>query len=289
MHKVIFTTFLLFFTNLAVAADHFLLSSEWLMQNLHNKDLRIIDMSDDMQYRRFHIPGAVHLPYEALNRHTQQGVSFSAGSEHIRRVMGLLGVTADMQVVIYDDTGGLNASRLFWELEQLGHPRVALLDGGLVKWILSGYKVEASYPQISTKQYQAPTSDNHANLAVLNDLGRNNSIILDVRTKDEYLGNLKQPRSGHIPKAKWWEWQQAVNFENGFQLKPAGVIQGELSSLGLADKKAPVILYCHSGHRAAHSYFVLRNLGYQNVKVYDGSMAEYQLHKNLPLTKGPNP
>ena len=64
------------------------------------------------------------------------------------------------------------------------------------------------------------------------------------------------------------------------------VLQGELSKLGVKDKTKPLIVYCRSGHRASQSYLTLRSLGYTNVKLYDGSMAEYASKRELPLKKG---
>ena len=62
-----------------------------------------------------------------------------------------------------------------------------------------------------------------------------------------------------------------------------------LSAIGLKDKNQPVIVYCRSGHRAAHSYFILQKLGFKNVRLYDGSMKEYEQRKDQPLVKGKLP
>jgi thiosulfate/3-mercaptopyruvate sulfurtransferase len=69
-------------------------------------------------------------------------------------------------------------------------------------------------------------------------------------------------------------------------LSKTEIVNKKLQKLGVTDKKQPLLVYCRSGHRAAQSYLTLRNLGYENVKLYDGSMAEYSLNKNNPLKKG---
>lgn len=287
MLKYFTTSLLLLLINSAHAGD-FLLETQWLNAHIHDKNIRIIDMSESIQYQRFHIPGAIHLPYAAINQTTRQGVSYTVSDEHLYKVLGFLGIKNEDHIIIYDDMGGLNASRLFWALEKIGHKKMSVLNGGLVKWILEGNKVSAKNVQPGKTVYQS-NKKMKSNVVSMNDIQNlvpSKTLLLDVRTKDEYQGHPKQVRSGHIPGAKWWEWQQAVNFENGFQLQQQDQLNSQLKQLGLTAKEQPVVLYCRSGHRASHSYFVLRQLGYSNVKIYDGSMAEYYQYKTAPLKQG---
>ena len=80
-----------------------------------------------------------------------------------------------------------------------------------------------------------------------------------------------------------------VAFDARFQRLEAAALQENLSALGAGDRTEPVVLYCRSGHRAAQSYLTLRSLGYDNLKVYDGSMLEYEKDKAVPLQKGMQP
>lgn len=267
----------------------FLVDTNWLKKNLGKPGMVLIDMSDNTQYQRFHIPGAVHLPYQALNQRTKKGVSFSIGKDNVARLLGFIGVTPESHIVIYDDMGGLHAGRLFWELERIGHKKVSLLDGGLVTWILQGNKVTNKPVEYSKTNYVINTKGTN-NLAEKNDmLNKKKGIIIDARSKEEYTGHPRYPRSGHIPGAKWLEWQSFVDFENGFKLKNKNDLEKMLSNIGLKDKNTPVTLYCRSGHRAAQSYLTLRQLGYNKVRLYDGSMADYVLDKNAPLNRGSQP
>jgi len=287
--------FLLLLLNSTVlfSAPSFLVEVDWLEKNLNSSTVRLIDMSDDTQYQRFHIPGATHLPYAAINTRNKKGVSLSVGKERIIKILGLLGIQPQHHVVIYDDMGGLHASRFFWELEKMGHKKISIVNGGLVKWILAGKKVTADPQYAKPVQYKAGTQTGRDNTVaiekILNGKFNNKNILLDVRSKDEYAGHPRYPRSGHIPDAKWWEWQQAVNFENAFKIQDAGTLKKQLKNLGIDNVKTPITLYCQSGHRASHSYFTLRQLGFQNVKIYDGSMAEYSKIKSAPLKKGLTP
>ena len=284
---------LFFHASVVLSAQSFLVDINWLQKNMNSSTVRIIDMSDDTQFQRFHIPGSTHLPYSAINQRNKKGVSFSAGSNHVIKILGFLGVQAQDHIVIYDDMGGLHAARLFWELEKIGHKKVSILNGGLVTWILAGKKVTAETKKTKPVQYVANNKSNRNNVASLDDILKtkfnNKNILLDVRSKDEYVGHPRNPRGGHIPKARWWEWSQAVNFENAFKMQDSANLKKQLAKVGISNTTTPVTLYCQSAHRAAQSYFTLRQLGYQNVKVYDGSMSEYSKVKSAPLTKGLNP
>jgi len=277
----------LFITSTA-HAEKWLIETTWLGQHLTDKNIVLIDMSDSIQYQRFHIPGAIHLPYSILNKRNKKGVSLSVNTKQIVHFLGLLGITRKHHVIIYDDMGGLNAARLFWELQRLKHEKISILNGGLVQWILEGRKVSAKATEPKAVKYQISEPQSISLLARLDDIKRNKATLLDVRSHEEYLGHPRQKRSGHIPHAKWWNWEQSVDFDNGFKQKKTAELLESLKQLGVTSKKQPVIVYCRSGHRASQSYFTLRSLGFNNVKIYDASMAEYQ-QTSLPLKKGMNP
>lgn len=282
--------FYLLFVTINSHATPLLVSTDWLAKNMQNMDIVLIDMSDGTQYSRFHLPGARHLPYSAINQRTKSGVSLSTGGQRISQILGLLGIDNTRHIVIYDDMAGLHASRLFWELERLGHLKQSLLDGGLVKWVLEGRKVTNKPANYQKSRFQ-PNSAKRKNLARLEDVQlamKNKTPLLDVRSKEEYLGHPKQQRSGHIPGAKWWEWDQAGDFEQAFTMQPESRLRKSLSRLGINKPGSETIVYCQSGHRAAHTYFTLRRLGFTNIRLFDGSMAEYSQSKQLPIRQGPN-
>ncbi len=273
-------------------ADTILIDSKTLLKKINNKDLVIIDMSDDTQYQRFHIPNALYLPYRAINQRNKQHISKSIGSDNVTKLLSYMGVSEKNDIVIYDDMAGLHASRLYWELERLGHKKVAILNGGLVSWVLNNYKVTNTVINPKKASYVASkaSSITVASLADVTAASKNaNTVLLDVRSKEEYFGNPKNPRSGHVPGARWWPWQQAVDFENGFTQKKSSDIMKTLQSVGVSNKNTDIIVYCQSGHRAGQTYMTLKNLGFTKVRLYDGSMAEYTSIKTAPLVRGANP
>lgn len=273
-----------------------LVDTGWVAGHMNDKNVVLVDMSgDDTQYDRFHLPGAIYLPYYALLAKPRKGEKFQRpiDDDTLVYLMSRLGISRASHVVIYDDMGGLNAGRLFWHLEKIGHNHVSVMNGGLVQWILEGRKV-VNTPMAKIKPVNyGPRGSARDNEAVLSDVRRasdkGDALLLDVRTLDEYLGDMKKKQGGHVPGAHWWSWDQAVNFKGGFVRQLPDVIDGSLATkFGLKDKKKPVIAYCRSGHRAAQTYLTLRSLGYENVRLYAGSMNDY-MQARAPLKLGKQP
>ena len=270
-----------------------MVDTSWLQKHLNDKNLVLIDMSDQTQYQRFHIPGAIYLGYGNLvQKRKKDKVSLRISNQHLYKILGFIGVSRNSHVVIYDDMGGLNAGRLYWDLERIKHPRVSVVDGGLVKWILEGRKVENKYNERKAVTYLAGAStiNNEINLTQIKQASQSNKqVLLDVRSREEYLGYPKYKRTGHIPGAKLWPWDDTVNFTGGFTLKKPDELMASLAKAGVKKKSQPLVVYCRSGHRAAQAYLVLKQLGFQNVLLYDGSMAEYSKDLTAPVRQGLNP
>lgn len=270
-----------------------LVDGDWLQARLADPGLVLVDMSeDDAQYRRFHLPGAARLSYgQLLKRRAPDNIPVRLSDAELFALLGQLGIQHDRHVVVYDDVGGLEAARLFWELERIGHPQVSVLDGGLVRWVLEGRWVENAPVTRAPTRYRAGDA-RRANEATLAEMRRavetRDGVLLDVRTEQEYRGDGKS-RSGHVPGARFWPWEQAVDMTRGFVRAAGEGIEASLKQTGAAAKDAPIIAYCRSGHRAAHSYWTLRSLGFENVKLYANSMNEYLADPGAPLKRGTEP
>lgn len=211
------------------------------------------------------------------------------------QVLSELGIKNEDHIVIYDDMGNLDASRLYWELIKLKHPKVNIMDGGTVAWILDGYTVTQTVPDRLAKTFyrqpkrdltDALTADKQEVLAAIQDP---KTVLLDIRTEGEYVGDPKQKRSGHIPTALWFDWTWAINAYNGFKQDEEKALLNRLADIDIQDKNQPIIIYCNSGHRAARSVVMLQSLGFRDVKLYDASMQEYGIDESLPLKLGKQP
>ena len=270
-----------------------LVSTEWLARHLDDPNLVIVDMSsDETQYSRFHLPRATYLPYYYLVRQRKSDkVAVRLSRDELVYTLGQIGITRNSYVILYDDVGGLNVGRMFFELESIGHPNVSVLNGGLVKWILEGRKVVNTPVQPTPVRYgeTGKELDTEATIADVDAAQKNGTVLIDARSREEYVGDLKKKAGGHVAGAHWWEWSDDVAMSEGFVFKDAETLKAKLASFGLTDLKQPVITYCHTGHRAAQSYLMLRSLGFSNVRLYAHSMGEYDLARKAKLVRGMKP
>lgn len=274
---------------MADTAAPVLVDGAWLAKRLQDPTVVIVDMTDEPQYRRYHIPGAVRLSYHELIKPRVRGRPvIRLNDDELAILLGELGIGRDTHVVAYDNMGGLNAGRLFFELERLQHPRVSVLDGGLVQWVLDARPVDNRSVNRKQVRYD-PGSPRRPSLASIHDVhaaSRDGSaVLLDVRTREEYAGDPKEARSGHVPGAHWWPWEQAFDVDNGFTMA-SREIEASLGKIGIEDRQAAVLLYCNSGHRASQTYLAMRHLGFQNVRLHVGSILEYLLDPRAPLNRG---
>lgn len=246
----------------------YLVQPEWLAQHLHEPQLRILDARLLENYAEGHIPFAAHVDLGTL-RYTKHGVhGMLIEPEAFAEIAGgRLGIGHETFVVIYDDYFSQIAARIGWSLLRYGHARVAILDGGWDAWEAAGLpvSVEAYRPQAAS--FIPVFVDGH--LAeydwVRAHLHSLDVVLLDVRSPAEYA-------KGHVPGAVLWNWENGTSSVSSFA--PAGELRTELSRLGVTPDKE-IVTYCQSGMRAAHTFFLLRHLGFDRVRMYDGSWAEW--------------
>jgi thiosulfate/3-mercaptopyruvate sulfurtransferase len=253
------------------------------------KSVRIVDVGRSAgRYRAGHLPGAVYVDRNALIA-TRDGVSgMLAPIEQVVRTLEEAGI-GNGNVVLYDGSGGLWASRLFWTLEYLGHKRVRILDGGIDAWSSRNGNLEEG--QVSPVKGKLQV-DIQANRLVDEEWVRNNLdnpevALVDARTEAEYTGSVAHSaEGGHIPGAVHLNWQG--NLEGDGTFLPLDALRRRFGAQGVLDR-ATVVTYCQTGVRAAHDYFVLRLLEHTDVRLYDGSWAEWGNDPQTPKRTGSQP
>src|SRR5574337_1119044 len=194
----------------AVAAGYanpqLLVDTHWLIPHLGDRDLRIIDMRNSQDdYAAGHIPGAVYLPINQVRLVLKESGFVLPPDYEIEERMGQLGITKETMVVAYDDQGGLNASRLFFTLEYVGHKKVALLNGGMTKWAAEKRVLSTTLPQVSTTVYRVHTETQRVAPAswIVANLGKPNLALVDARSSGEFRGeDLRAKRGGSHPRGR---------------------------------------------------------------------------------------
>lgn len=285
--------FILIFLTAGARAAPVMVDTQWVAKNMGKPEVVLIDMAtNETQYDRFHLPGAIYMPYHAIVKGRKKDrIPVPLTDAELRQTLGKFGLSPSQHLVIYDDMGGLNAARLFWQLESIGHKKVSVMNGGLVKWILEGRKV-VNEPARLTPVTHGTSRGGRKNLATMEDVDnaiKKGVTLIDARSDREYMGDLEKRKGGHVPGALWWEWSRSIDIAKGFIRRPKNKLQSELASIGAGDKTKPVIVYCRSGHRAAQAYLTLRSLGYEDVKLYANSMNEYELYRAKQLKRGMQP
>ena len=261
-----------------------------------DSNVTVIDARNDYTlYLEGHIPRAVYLNVEEL-RAADRGVPNKVlGLASYTVLFSRLGIATDRPVVIYSagETRDNDATYLAWILQGLGHPSVALLDGGFGKWSLENRPVTRRYPVIEPTAFAPATfAPDRATLEdVKAALGVRGAVVVDARNADQYAGRAgAQLRRGHIPGAINHFWQgdlTKVDFATVW--RPRDELRASYAAQGITPDKT-VIAYCNGGLESSHVYFALHNLlGFSRVRVYDGSFTEWSEKVDLPVTMGESP
>lgn len=258
-----------------------LVDTNWLLEHLDDPHVRIIEMDLSPEaYEKGHLPGAIFWNVNAIFKPNFR-VNFEPTA--IEKLLENSGISNDTTVVAVHGDFIATSGLIFWLLKVFGHADVRILNGGRQKWIQDGYPLTTETTTVKLANYQAksPNSSLSIPLAeVKQSLNKSNSIILDVRTPQEYQGELfmmnpptNGERGGHIPGAVHLYYELAHNDDGTF--KSVSELQEIYHSQGVTPDKL-IIPYCAVGGRSGHTWFILKYLlGFPHVKNYDGSWNEW--------------
>lgn len=279
----------------AVALPGLFVSPDWLQQQIENgagDSLRIVQVGGEKFYSYMHIPGALQLPYSDIAVKVGNIPGQRREPEDLARRLGRIGIGADTPVVAYDASGGQDAGRLLWTLRCMGHTNNAILDGGMAAWAEAKRPMENGFPETDAVVFvPAPSDAYERNLAEVEAISQDDfgAILLDVRTVNEYVGNNLNGPKGHIRRGVHLEWTEVLASPRNPVLKPEAEIRALFANVGVEDPSQEVVIYCQTAHRASQTWVLLKHLGFENVRLYDGSMAEWGYIEMKPVVPGNEP
>jgi thiosulfate/3-mercaptopyruvate sulfurtransferase len=251
----------------------------WLREHLGEPDVVVGDVRGPNAHSRGHIPGSRPLVLGSPPPMSDEEIVGALAKEvglRLRRH----GITGEERLVLYDRGDGIGAMPSTQLAELAGHPRVAVLVGGLAAWgdelEVGPFELQPVKTTLEPRLDALPTRDELARR-----LEDPSLVLLDVRTPEEFSGRGGypcDPRQGHIPGARRVELGDL--FAAPGRPRPAEEVRAVVG----APEGADVVAYCHSGSRSALANLALRAAGYR-ARNYAGSWHEWSRHSELPLER----
>ncbi len=267
-------------------AMNLIIDKEWLLKNLNEQNVRIVDCTFSLadpkkgrqEYVQNHIPGAC---YFDLGVDLSGEVAEHGGRHPLPNIEEFIhkleraGIDENTTVISYDQGEGAFAARFWLLLQYLGHEKVYVLDGGFKGWREGNYPVTSDVSTFNKTTFKSDI--NHDLLASMEEVKavvdeqNSNIVLIDSREERRYLG-LEEPidkKAGRIPGAINKPWFEGLNA--GYY-KHAEIQKQRFSEINPDNE---IIVYCGSGVTAAPNFLALKAAGFEKVKLYLGSFSDW--------------
>ncbi len=269
-----------------------ILEPDALVPLLGASELLILDLSKPESYQQGHVPGAINVDPARLLSGSPPVANKLPSDAQLSALFSELGLSAEKQVVVYDDQMGAWAGRMIWTLDLIGHHRAALLNGQLPAWVTAGAPLQSTVNQPTASHFRAvadrslvPSLED-----ILLHLESADRVIWDARSREEYLGEKKinAAKAGHIPGARHLEWTDTLISNTDWRLKDLDSLRRLLAERGISANRE-VITHCQTHRRSGLTYVVAKALGYPRIRCYDGSWFEWGNHPTTPTETAATP
>ena len=273
-----------------------LVSTDWVAEHLGEADLVLVDASWHMpatgrdgraEYLERHIPGARFLDIDELSDRSNPAPHMLPSKEEFAGAMEGLGVGRDERIVVYDGSPLRTAARGWFMLRHFGARSVAILDGGLQKWLAEGRPTESGVP--GKRDASFAVDENRSEIVTKQSLlSGNHDPVLDARSAARFEGSEPDPRpavaAGHIPGSR--NVPYAALYRDDGTFRSADELRRLFGEAGLDPTKS-FIASCGSGVTANSLIFAAHLLGNDRARLYDGSWSEWGADPATPKAMGP--
>ncbi len=276
-----------------------LVSTDWLEAHLNAPDVRIVDGSYYLpdagrdpraEYEQRHIPGARFFDIDDIADARSDLPHMAPPVEKFISRMRAMGIGDGHRVIVYDTAGLFSAARVWWLFRHFGKRDVAVLDGGLPKWLAEGRPVTDETPPLRDRHFTARRDaslvKDVSQVAAAAKLGE--FQIVDARSPGRFEGTEPEVRpgmrSGHIPGARNVHYATLLNEDK--TLKSPDELRAIFEAAGV-DLSRPIITSCGSGVTAAILILALERIGHRDHALYDGSWSEWGRYGDLAVATGP--
>ncbi|MDH5747886.1 MAG: 3-mercaptopyruvate sulfurtransferase [Rhodospirillales bacterium] len=276
-----------------------LIETDWLAEHLEDPEIRILDASfflpamgrdAEIEFELRHIPGARRFDVNAVADTATDLPHMLPDADFFAKTVGGMGIGNNTRVVVYDALGGFMAAmRAWWMFRVFGHDNVAVLNGGLVKWMNEERPVNKGFPPPhATQPYKAAFNKSLVRSLeeMKNNLDHKTEQVIDARSAGRFRGDDDEPRptkfKGHIPDSINLPFNDLLQPKKAFVMQPAKELKATFGYVGI-DLDKPIAATCGSGVTACVTAFGLYLIGKEDVSVYDGSWAEWGNRDDVPI------
>ena len=274
-----------------------LVSTDWVADHMSAPDVRIVDCTwflpgqerdNRAEYEAQHLEGAVFFDVDDVKDPENPLPHMFPPAHVFSSKVRKLGLGDGNRIVCYDANAGMASARVWWMFRTFGHDDVAVMDGGLVKWLAEDRPV-TDRPVTPQERHFTPR-ENHTMVRtveqVLANVESNKELVVDVRAPGRYAGTAPEPRpgmrSGHIPGALNLPYGDLFDPENNNTMRSADELR-ELVDKQRIDLNRPLVTSCGSGITACYAALALHLIGKEDVAIYDGSWTEWGGRDDTPI------
>jgi thiosulfate/3-mercaptopyruvate sulfurtransferase len=261
-----------------------LVTADWLAANIAREDVKVLDgtwvlPSDEPHLSSGYIPSAHVFDIDKIADLSSTMKHMLPSNEVFTKAISEMGIKPSDHVICYDRHGLFSSPRVWWTFMAFGHDKVSVLDGGLPAWIRDGHETSSDPAALNGARstYQTNSSIIPAihKSCIINTIDDDVQIV-DARPRGRFLGTSPEPReglrSGRIPGSFSLPFEALKTSEGHF--KPLNELAEIVGHTGV-DLGKPIITSCGSGITAAGLAFVFHRLGANDIRLYDGSWAEW--------------